>query len=45
MLMCCVAGMAKDAALCFFKAMRVYPQPKELMKVCCVVSIEPHDTS
>lgn len=27
------AGMTKEAALCFFKALRVYPQPKELMTI------------
>ena len=32
--LCQQSGMAKEAALCFFKALRVYPQPKELMKVC-----------
>ena len=28
-----IAGLTKEAALCFFKALRVYPQPKELMTI------------
>lgn len=28
-----LAGMTKEAAICFFKALRVYPQPKELMTI------------
>jgi len=37
--LCQQAGMAKEAALCFFKALRVYPQPKELMKVGLSLSL------